>query len=361
MTSINNNKFKIAQWNARGLTKSRLEEFKHFLGYFTPSVVLLSETHWKDSFNVQFSSYNIFKKNRHDRRGDGVAILVHKSIKFFPLHLNTALHSIESIAISISTSTFPTLDLISAYAPNGDSRPEEILSLFYRQNPFIIGGDFNAHHDMWETYTNANWGGLSIWNALMDSSDVALLTPPDFGTRVDPSTGKPSTIDLTFSSTVISLSAELRLGPTLGSDHLPILINVDDSPILTSGRPMRWIFKEDKWEEWNKQIETRLSESNFTNNNDPKSLYLTFYDTIIEASNDHFHKSSTTLISQKEIRRPWWNKHCYAVIHRARKTYREWRDSPLSIEKKRDMAESRSYQEKTYKSSQTCLVEIPPN
>ena len=49
--------------------KSRLEEFKHFLNYSIPSVVLLSETHWNDSFNVQFSSYNAIKKDRSDRRG----------------------------------------------------------------------------------------------------------------------------------------------------------------------------------------------------------------------------------------------------------------------------------------------------
>jgi hypothetical protein len=72
----------------------------------------------------------------------------------------------------------------------------------------------------------------------MDSTDVALLTPPDFGTRIDPSTGKPSTIDLTFSSSAISIRAELTRGPPLGSDHLPDMIVIDDSRSLTSERPM---------------------------------------------------------------------------------------------------------------------------
>lgn len=131
--SINNNNLKIVQWKSRGITKSRLEEFKHFLSYSTPSVGLLSETHWKDSCYVQFSSYVPVKKNRPERRGGGVAILVHKSIKFSPLTLSNVFHSIETIAISISTSTFPSLDIIFVYAPNGDSRPEEIFGLFSRQ------------------------------------------------------------------------------------------------------------------------------------------------------------------------------------------------------------------------------------
>jgi hypothetical protein len=36
------------------------------------------------------------------------------------------------MAISIFTYTFPLMDIISAYAPNGESRPEEIFSLFSR-------------------------------------------------------------------------------------------------------------------------------------------------------------------------------------------------------------------------------------
>lgn len=128
------------------------------------------------------------------------------------------------------------MDIISAYAPNGESRPEEIFSLFSRQSPFIVGGDFNSHHDMWESQANPNREGLSIWTTLMNSTDVALLTPPDFGTRIDPSTGKPSTIDLTFSSSAISIRAELTLGVVtpLGSDHLPDMIVIDDSRNLTS-------------------------------------------------------------------------------------------------------------------------------
>lgn len=194
----------------------------------------MSETHWNDSFNVQFSSYKVIQKNHTDRRGGGVAILVHNSVKFFPLPLDDSLPSIEAVTITISTPTLPSLDLISVYAPKGDSATGEIISLFSRRNPFIVGGDFNAHHGMWESRCSPNRGGNSIWSALMDSPDVALLTPPDFNTRIDPPTGKPSTIDLTFSSSAISLSIGLKIGPTLGSDHLPILITTDEYATLVS-------------------------------------------------------------------------------------------------------------------------------
>ena len=129
MMNNNNTNLKILQWNARGLTKSRIQEFKHFLSYSVPSVVLLSETHWNDSFTPKFSSYNVINKNRHERSGGGVAILVHNSIKFSLLPLDNS-HSIEMVAISISSATFFSLNFVSVYAPKGNSTKEEILSLF---------------------------------------------------------------------------------------------------------------------------------------------------------------------------------------------------------------------------------------
>ena len=124
MANNNNTNLKILQWNARGLTKSRLQEFKHFLSYSVPSVVLLSETHWNDSFTPKFSSYNVINKNRHERSGGGVAILVHNSIKFSLLPLDNS-HSIEMVAISISSATFFSLNFVSVYAPKGNSTKEE--------------------------------------------------------------------------------------------------------------------------------------------------------------------------------------------------------------------------------------------
>ena len=333
MATNNNTNLKILQWNARGLTKSRLQEFKHFLSYSVPSVVLLSETHWNDSFTPKFSSYNVINKNRHERSGGGVAILVHNSIKFSLLPLDNS-HSIEMVAISISSATFFSLNFVSVYAPKGNSTTEEILSLFSQTGHFVIGGDFNAHHSMWESFTDSNRAGNSIWNALMELPDVALLTPPDLGTRIDPSTRKPSTIDLTFSSSAISLTAGIKLGPTLGSDHLPILMTIDESATPTSGRPQRWIFNDDKWADWNEQLATQLRNLNFTSLTEPEPAYTYFYDALLQSSNKNFRKSSSTPRSRPEPRRPWWDKKCNMVVNAARKAYRKWRDSPLSVEKR---------------------------
>ena len=97
-----NNKLICLQWNARALTKSRLEEFHALLNHFDPDLVFLSETHWSHHFNVKFKSYQVLKRDRQNHRRGGVALLVKKSLQFSvksPINLNAT----EAIGATIFT------------------------------------------------------------------------------------------------------------------------------------------------------------------------------------------------------------------------------------------------------------------
>lgn len=50
------------QWNARGLTGSKLDEFRIILNSQDPDIVFLSEFFWNKSFIVKFKNYSILKK-----------------------------------------------------------------------------------------------------------------------------------------------------------------------------------------------------------------------------------------------------------------------------------------------------------
>ena len=103
----------IIQWNARSLNNARLAEFRSNLSIHNPSIVLLSETHWSDSYSVRFKSYNCIVKNRPPNGKGGVAILIKKSIPFIPLSLPDS-NTIESVGISILIDN-THLDVISSY------------------------------------------------------------------------------------------------------------------------------------------------------------------------------------------------------------------------------------------------------
>lgn len=110
---------KIVQWNARSLYKSKLQEFKYNLLLTNPHIVLLSETHWKDSYVAQSSAYKPFALNR-PTQGGGVAILVKKNIRATPLTFPQS-NNIEAIGITIKIRNNTYLDFLSLYCPNGNS------------------------------------------------------------------------------------------------------------------------------------------------------------------------------------------------------------------------------------------------
>jgi hypothetical protein len=76
MTNTTTSDFKCLQLNAGGLTKAKLEEFRHFLSLVNPEIVLLSETHWSSGVAPKFKTHHILKKDRLNRMGGGVALLI---------------------------------------------------------------------------------------------------------------------------------------------------------------------------------------------------------------------------------------------------------------------------------------------
>lgn len=70
------------------------------------------------------------------------------------------------------------------------------------EEPKLIIGDLNAHHPLWANKTNSkltNKTGRSIFEFLISKPKI-LLTPAGQTTRIDPKTGKKSTLDLIIGS-----------------------------------------------------------------------------------------------------------------------------------------------------------------
>jgi hypothetical protein len=63
-----------------------------------------------------------------------------------------------------------------------------------------------------EKDTRPNKAGRAINVALIQEHNVCLITPKDLGTRVDPSSGKCSTINLTFTSPGLPGTPTTKLG-----------------------------------------------------------------------------------------------------------------------------------------------------
>ena len=170
----------------------------------------------------------------------------------------------------------------------------------------------------------------------------------DLGTRINPSSGKFSTIDLIITSPVLALNSTIVLGPHCGSDYLLVITTLNANPIHLASKTSTWIFDKTRWPQWNKDLEDSLSTQSFQDLSDPKSMYDIFTNSIQSSSKKLFRLSHPCAKSPKEPRRPWWNDDCQKAVASAKKAEKEWRINPLSSEKKNGMEEGRSNEKKTH-------------
>ncbi|KZR96595.1 Uncharacterized protein APZ42_008980, partial [Daphnia magna] len=238
--------------------------------------------------------------------------------------------AVEAIGVKIMFTNSVQITFISVYVPKGDCDTEEVAHLINHNNDFITAGDFNGHHTTWETDVRPNKAGRSIYEALIQVQNACLITPKDLRTRVDPSTGKQSTIDLTFVSPRLAATATVRKGPHLGSDHFPLITTLNATPNKISGRPSTWILNDKKWGTWNQCIESYLGSKNFAHTMNPEMAMQIFSDALEKANEENFKKSRSEGTTNQEPRRPWWNEDCANLVKNARKSYRTWRKFPLS-------------------------------
>ena len=121
-----------------GLTKSRVEEFRTLLNSHDPDLFFLSETHWNKNFQVKFKNYSNRKKDRNDRRGGGVALLIKKSLQF-SASPTLSPRTLEVIGAKFHSASGP-VNCLSVYVPKGDCQAEKCKSLVSFSTPFIIAG-----------------------------------------------------------------------------------------------------------------------------------------------------------------------------------------------------------------------------
>ena len=119
------------------------------------------------------------------------------------------------------------------YNPGGAATSQElehyIASL---PPPVIIMGDFNAHYQCWEPDLppyKRNPSGNTLFQIVLDSPNLSLLSPPGLATRLHPYTGAPSVLDLFIGDPAFNTST-FSTGPYMGSDHLLVLASVPQAP-----------------------------------------------------------------------------------------------------------------------------------
>ncbi|KAG0712236.1 hypothetical protein GWK47_018924 [Chionoecetes opilio] len=116
--------------------------------------------------------------------------------------------------------------------------------------PVVVMGDFNAHHRCWEPDLPrhlTNTSGRALFQVILDSPRLSLLSPPGLPTRYHPHTGAGTVLDLFLGDPAFS-AVTVTTWSYMGSDHLPLLASF---PAVTArphpGCLPRWRFTPSGW------------------------------------------------------------------------------------------------------------------
>ena len=292
----------IMQWNLQSYY-TKFNQLKILLRKYSPACICLQETRHKGRTIKPPSGYNLITSSpvRDDDHDRGTIILVHKSINYDIININTTL---QAVAVKIYLDKVYTV--CSIYLPHIQVTVNELSIILDQLNaPFFFLGDMNARSPLWgESFTCPKG---RIFETLVNNYDISILNDGN-PTHFHIQTGSTSTIDLSLCSSDILPTLDYSISDSLyDSDHYPIMIetNIDCNNF---NRPIRYDTSRADWKQFQEM----------TNVENIQSQYLTVDDfsqeieeKIITAADACIPKTSGTL---RRPPVPWWNQDCQRAM-----------------------------------------------
>ena len=238
----------------------------------------------------------------------------------FSLRPYTGPHSItlEIQAIKILLSHNNNLCLFSCYCPHPRvTLADELIHYLSQCNNTdkkIICGDFNVRHTQWDSNGNTNNIATSF-QSFIQTSDLVLVTPRDLNTRYDLNDNNYSTLDLTLVSAAYTDKIEIKTGSHLGSDHLPVLIDLELNPNVTPiRRRPKWKLpispNSEIWFNWRTALDTQELHSLNTTIIDEGLAHMN--EILQTESKQHFGLTKSE--TNPKINKSWWTVECRKQI-----------------------------------------------
>nr|CAI5829707.1 unnamed protein product [Callosobruchus analis] len=207
----------------------------------------------------------------------------------------------------------------------------------------IMGGDFNAHHHMWVSYKRNPYGNTFV-EALGDV-ELILLNKGSPIRLSNP--GRNSVVDLILSAPALANEMSWKTHDnTLGSDHFPIILELDRQPGFTHNvrhPKTKCNTAKADWNSYRSQAEIYFS--------GPKSIlkdieekYQHLLNGISTAANGSISVSRSYKWAKKKPPPPWWDKQCDELSKRRKEqlqTYKQTSSLENYILCKKEMARTK--------------------
>lgn len=257
MGSIEPHCIRIANWNARSVRAKKIE-LGNFLAQQNIDVGVITETRLNPSTNFSLPNHTVIRLDRPNSSGGGVAVLVKQGIRYQILpHPKTSV--IEAIGVKIHALHGDVL-LFAVYMPRQCLDTDGTSTLFAEdlqklsaKPGFVVAGDLNARHPLWQNHRHNRNGNL-----LADHLSSATCTVhfPDDPTFLSPA-GHTSTLDVFLSDLPLKKPITHH---ELSSDHYPVVCELDCKPTVAP-QAMRRDYHRVNWVAFSRLVDARLPEN----------------------------------------------------------------------------------------------------
>ncbi|GFV16835.1 probable RNA-directed DNA polymerase from transposon BS [Trichonephila clavipes] len=212
-------------------------------------IIALQETKLKEHAKLKIKGCNIIRSDRQEGGGGGLAFLV-RDINYRTIDNPQFTDSKLEIQRLNVIWKGKNLNISNMYhPPNQKSLPDNLLDI---SESNLLVGDLNAKHSSWGSVIN-NKRGVELHNLMDDSAHLAL------------NDGSP-----TYSShsyhTEEALDVSIDIFPfckwtvlqDIGSDHLPILVELKWKQLTQLVKKNFWNFKKANWENYRDTVDRGL-------------------------------------------------------------------------------------------------------
>lgn len=232
--------FKLLHLNINGL-RNKLNDLKVLIVEEQPNIVTLNETKLSGNMTFNIEGYTTLSMNRPGRTcGGGIATLIRNDTKYS----NVQKHFIEKheiLKVSIHSKS-EIIDIVNCYIPPKLKLNQEIMELLSNENTIIVG-DLNAKNTRWGSTINNNKGKVLETN--LENWNLETYKMPI--NHINYTTNKKEVVDiiLTHKRRSFKIKQIDSLNEAI-SDHLPIIIHIENSSKIGEQKNIKLYHKIDK-------------------------------------------------------------------------------------------------------------------
>ena len=284
-----------------------------------PALLCLQETKISEERQCSvrgYTAYHCIGPMNSEVPSGGVSILANNKIPQEALALNT---NLQAVAIRVSLNR--VISVCNIYIPpTAHVQQQELEDLISQlQPPFIILGDFNAHHTMWGC-TNVDHRG-QIMESIIEALDLCLMNT-GMTTYIHPATGTSSALDLSLCHPSLASDYSWHLlDDSHGSDHFPILIQ--PLAVTLRGRVPTFNIKRANWVQYEAMCKTDITNI-ITLATNPVESFTYKLQSICEQT---IPKTSS---KPRKYHCPWFDQECHAALAERKRVLNIFKRRPTS-------------------------------